>query len=143
MRIYLGASLIMIALVVWIREPFRSDFPEMVNYMASSSPFKWYGAFLASVVSPNAQLFANLIQYIQLFTGFCLLFGFFTNLASIVGIILNVNFLIAIGWADLTWTVTAQNIFVIVNQALFIFLRVGRNFGIDEILAKKFPNILW
>jgi len=143
LRIYLGASLITVALLVWVREPFRTDFPELVNYLASRGPFQWYGAFLASAVLPNAQLAATLIQYIQLFIGICLLIGFLTNLVSIAGIILHVNFLMAIGWVDPTWTVATQNIFMVVTLALFILLHVGRSFGIDEFLAKKFPNILW
>lgn len=142
-RIYLGFSWIVVGLTIWTPIFSRYDFPQMVDYMAADGPFPWYNSLLANVVSPNAQVFARLIQYAQLFIGLCLLLGLLTNLASIIGIFLNINFLIAISWADPTWTVAAQNIFVAFHEALFILLLVGRRFGVDEYLAKEFPRVFF
>lgn len=144
MRVYLGVSWIIVGFTIWTPIFSRYDFPQMVDYMAAEGPFPWYNALLANLVSPNAQLFAGLIQYVQIFIGLCLLLGLLTNLASIIGIFLNINFLIAISWADPTWTVAAQNIFVAFHEVLFILLLVGRSFGIDKYLAEKFPRVfLW
>ena len=143
-RIYLGVSWIVVGLTIWTPIFSKYFFPQMVDYMAAEGPFPGYNSLLANLVSPNAQLFARLIQYAQLFIGLCLLLGLLTNLASIIGIFLNINFLIAISWADPTWTVAAQNIFVAFHEALFILLLVGRSFGVDEYLAKEFPRFcLW
>lgn len=143
-RIYLGISWVIVGLTIWTPIFSNYFFPQLVDHIAAESPFPWYNAFVANLVSPNAQVFAHLIQYTQLFIGLCLLLGLLTNLASIIGIFLNINFLIAISWADPTWTVAAQNIFVAFHEALFVLLLVGRSFGVDEYLAKGFPRVfLW
>ncbi len=144
MRLYLGISWIIVTLLIWTPEFIRYEFPEMVNYMASEGRYPWYSVFLINLILPNAQLFVHLIQYAQLLIGFCLLLGILTNFASALGIFLNVNFLIAISWADWTGTVAAQNLFVASHQILFVLLRVGRLLGIDKYLAKEFPRVfLW
>lgn len=143
-RIFLGFSWILAGLTIWKPLFSKYDFPQMVNFMVAYGPFPWYNALLAGLVSSNAQVFALLIQYTQLFIGFCLVLGLLTNLASIIGTFLNINFLLAISWADPTWTVTAQNIFMSFHLFFFILLLVGRDFGVDEFLAKKTPKItLW
>ena len=143
-RIYLGVSWVIVGFTMWTPIFSRYFFQQMVDYMAAEGPFPWYNALLENLVSPNAQIFAHLIQYVQIFIGFCLLLGLLTNLAAVVGIFLNINFLIAISWADPTRTVAAQNIFVAFHEVLFILLLVGRSFGVDEYLAKEFPRVfLW
>jgi len=144
MRLYLGVSWIMITFFIWTPTFIRYEFPRMVNYMASQGPYPWYSAFLTNSILPNTQLFANLIQYAQLLIGFCLILGLLTNFASALGIFLNINFLIAIGWADRTGTVAAQNLFLAFHQILFVLLHIGRLLGIDKYLAKEFPRVfLW
>jgi len=144
MRIYLGFSWLATSVTIWKPTFVRYDFLNMINYLAVKGPYPWYNNFLTNFISPNTQLFARLIQYGQLLVGICLLLGLMTNLASSLALFMNVNFYLAVGWADPTGTVAAQNIFVAFHELLFILLLAGRRFGVDEFLAKEYPKaIIW
>lgn len=55
----------------------------------------WYGAFLQSVVLPNARLWSYLITFGEILVGVGLILGIFTGIAAFFGSFMNMNYLFA------------------------------------------------
>ncbi len=87
----------------------------------------WYGAFLQSVVLPNAAVFAYLVTFGEVLIGLGLIFGVLTGIAAFFGVFMNMNFLLA----------GAVSINPIIGSlALFLVLawRVAGYYGVDRYL---------
>ena len=87
----------------------------------------WYGAFLQSVVLPNAAVFAYLVTFGEVLIGLGLLFGVLTGIAAFFGVFMNLNFLLA----------GAVSINPIIGTlALFLVLawRMAGYYGVDRYL---------
>jgi thiosulfate dehydrogenase (quinone) large subunit len=86
--------------------------------------------FLASIVQPHADIFAQLIRAGELVTGVLLLFGILTRLGGLFGVLLGVSALLSqsttliSGWSSLEATAIAIS-------AISLVLPTGRIFGID------------
>jgi len=148
-RVYSGFTWIGAGLTIWTRFAFiDTDFAKLIAELSGvgsnlpPTPYPWYNSFLANLILPNAPLFARVIQYLELLVGFCLLLGLLTNLGAAIAIFLNVNFFFAVGWIHPA--IAAQTLFIALLEVLFILLRIGRRFGVDEYLAKEYPHaIVW
>jgi uncharacterized membrane protein YphA (DoxX/SURF4 family) len=96
-----------------------------------------YQSFLANVVLPNANLFAELVRLGEVATGVLLFFGVFTRLGGLIGIVLSLNYLAAQGgfahasaWSGLTGAAFAIS-------AVNLVLPTGKVLGIDALIGRK------
>jgi uncharacterized membrane protein YphA (DoxX/SURF4 family) len=134
-------SLIMLGGVVPV--PAVSDrwlevMPKIVTRQASENPILFYKQFLEETVIPNSSVFAQMTAWGETVVGIGLTLGLLTGLASIVGLILVVNYGLATQWMS-----PGQQGFHIVLFFLmiaFLFARAGRTWGLDAWLARRKPR---
>ncbi|MGH7429833.1 MAG: DoxX family membrane protein, partial [Candidatus Methylomirabilaceae bacterium] len=90
---------------------------------------------------PHHQLHAHLITWGMILAGLALLFGLLTRPAALGGIFMMLNFFFAKGGG--TPATTSDQAFM--AGLLVVYLtRAGRSFGLDRILARRYPNsLLW
>lgn len=68
-----------------------------ISQSAGTSPNvqDWYAGFLTHIVIPNANQFAYLVAWGEVFVGAALMFGCFTTFAAATGAFLNIAYLLA------------------------------------------------
>lgn len=101
-----------------------------------------YQAFLVHVVVPNAYFFAELVRLGEVVTGCLLLFGFYTRLGGLIGILLALNYLTAKGGLAHLSVWSGLDSAALVFSALNVVLPTGRVLGIDALLwrARRKPE---
>jgi uncharacterized membrane protein YphA (DoxX/SURF4 family) len=112
--------------------------PKIVAKQASENPLGFYKQFLEGTVLPHSNLFAHLTAWGETVTGIGLTLGLLTGLASLVGLILVINYGLATQWMS-----PGQQGFHLVLFFLmlaFFFTRAGRAWGIDGWLARRKPG---
>jgi uncharacterized membrane protein YphA (DoxX/SURF4 family) len=114
--------------------------PKIVSKQASENPLTFYKHFLENTVLPHGATFAQLTAWGETVVGIGLTLGLLTGLASLVGLVLVVNYGLATQWMS-----PGQQGFHLVLFFLmmaFFFARVGRRWGIDAWLARRNPRSL-
>jgi len=108
---------------------------------AKDVAFEWYKPFLLGVAIPYHQLFAYMVAWGMVLAGLGLVFGLLTRPAALAGIFMTLQFLLAKGGG--TPATTSDQAFI--AGLLVVFLtRSGRSFGLDRVLARRYPNSpLW
>ena len=112
--------------------------PKIVTKQASENPIAFYKHFLESTVLPNSNLFAHLTAWGETVVGIGLTLGLLTGVASLVGLVLVINYGLATQWMS-----PGQQGFHLVLFFLmmaFFFARAGRKWGIDGWLARGKPQ---
>lgn len=109
----------------------------MDNLPQRSMP-AWYANFLQYVVVPNWQFFAYFVTYCEFIIGICLLIGLFVRPASLLGILLALNF-IYIGGHDVT---VLQQTYLALFIVMF-WVGAGRCFGFDYYFYKRQRGLWW
>jgi thiosulfate dehydrogenase (quinone) large subunit len=112
--------------------------PKIVTRQASENPLLFYKQFLEGTVLPNSSTFAQLTAWGETVAGIGLTLGLLTGVASIVGLILVVNYGLATQWMS-----PGQQGFHLVLFFLmltFFFARAGRTWGLDAWLAQRNPR---
>jgi thiosulfate dehydrogenase (quinone) large subunit len=141
LRIYLG-TVFLIAASPKIREDFTPRLTSFLEQVALQKGHLFYQEFIRQVVLPHASLFATLITWGELVVGLLLILGLFTRLASVVALILCVNYMFAKG-AWLWWPSSNDAAFATIALALVIGA-AGRTLGLDALLARRRPRSpLW
>jgi uncharacterized membrane protein YphA (DoxX/SURF4 family) len=143
LRIYLGVILFITVLGKLTRdEPFATEMLGFVGGVARRRALPWYTDFIQQVVVPHASLFSYLVMTGELFAAISLLAGACTRLGALVAMFLFINFMLAKG--RMFWSPDSQDgaVFFI---ALVVFLaRAGRVWGVDALLARRWPRSwLW
>jgi thiosulfate dehydrogenase [quinone] large subunit len=143
LRIYLGVILFITVLGKLTRdEPFATEMLGFLGGVVRRGAFPWYTAFIQQVVVPHASLFSYLVMTGELFAAISLLTGTVTRLGALVAMSLFLNYMLAKG--RMFWSPDSQDaaVFFIV---LVVFLgRAGRVWGIDALLARRWPRAwLW
>lgn len=121
-----------------VSERWLEVMPKIVTRQASENPIAFYKQFLEATVIPNSNAFASLTAWGETAVGIGLTLGLITGLASIVGLLLVVNYGLATQWMS-----PGQQGFHIVLFFLmvaFFFARAGRTWGIDAWLARRKPR---
>jgi len=114
--------------------------PKIVTRQASENPILFYKQFLETTVLPNSSIFAQMTAWGETAVGIGLTLGLLTGVASIVGLILVVNYGLATQWMS-----PGQQGFHLVLfflMAAFFFARAGRTWGVDAWLARRKPRSL-
>jgi uncharacterized membrane protein YphA (DoxX/SURF4 family) len=106
---------------------------------ALKNGYGWYQNLLDSVVVPHSSTFGTFVVIAEIYIGIALVLGFTTRLAALVALFLLLNYMCAKG--ALPWGPGIDQSDIIL--ALIILLSdAGRTFGIDRLLARRFPK-LW
>ena len=114
--------------------------PKIVTKQASENPIAFYKHFLEGTVLTNSNLFAQLTAWGETVVGIGLTLGLLTGLASLIGLVLVINYGLATQWMS-----PGQQGFHLVLVFLmlaFLFARVGRTWGLDAWLARRKPRSL-
>jgi uncharacterized membrane protein YphA (DoxX/SURF4 family) len=133
-RVYLGMSFL-------FSDHGNAQPHELAGFLkfALKNGYGWYQNLLTSVVVPHSATFGTLIVIAEIYAGIALALGFTTRLASCVALFLLLNYMCAKG--VLPWGPGIDQSDIIL--ALIILLSdAGRIFGIDKLLADRFPK-LW
>jgi uncharacterized membrane protein YphA (DoxX/SURF4 family) len=112
--------------------------PKIVAKQASNNPLDLYKQFLEGTVLTHSSVFAQLTAWGETVTGIGLTLGLLTGLASLVGLLLVINYGLATQWMS-----AGQQGFHLVLFFLmlaFFFARAGRTWGLDRLLARRNPR---
>lgn len=123
-----------------VSERWLTVMPKIVAKQASENPLLFYKQFLEGTVLPNSSVFAHLTAWGETVTGLGLTLGLLTGLASLVGLLLVINYGLATQWMS-----PGQQGFHLVLFSLmlaFFFARAGRTWGLDGWLARRKPRSL-
>jgi uncharacterized membrane protein YphA (DoxX/SURF4 family) len=118
-----------------VSERWLTVMPKIVAKQASENPLSFYKHFLEGTVLPNSNLFAQLTAWGETVTGIGLTLGLLTGLASLVGLILVINYGLATQWMS-----PGQQGFHLVLFFLmlaFFFARAGGTWGVDGWLVRR------
>jgi thiosulfate dehydrogenase (quinone) large subunit len=123
-----------------VSERWLTVMPKIVAKQASENPLSFYKHFLEGVVLPNSNQFAQLTAWGETVAGIGLTLGLVTGVASLVGLILVINYGLATQWMS-----PGQQGFHLVLFFLmltFFFARAGRTWGVDGWLARRRPRFI-
>ena len=123
-----------------VSERWLTVMPKIVARQASENPLAFYKQFLEGTVLSHSSLFAQLTAWGETVTGLGLTLGLLTGVASLVGLLLVINYGLATQWMS-----PGQQGFHLVLLFLmlaFFFARAGRTWGIDGWLARRKPHSL-
>jgi thiosulfate dehydrogenase (quinone) large subunit len=109
--------------------------PGRVAEFAGDNPVGWYGAFLERVVIPHGALFASLTAYGEAVVGLGLTLGLLTRAASVIGLFLSLNYLLATGW--MTSGQMGFHFLLIACMCAFLGASAGRTWGLDGWLGSR------
>ena len=133
-RVYLGICLL-------FSDHGNAQPNELAGFLkyALRNGYRWYQNLLNSVVVPHSSAFGILVVIAEIYVGIALVIGFTTRLASCVALFLLFNYMCAKG--ALPWGPGIDQSDIILAVIIF-FSDAGRIFGIDKLLADRFPK-LW
>jgi thiosulfate dehydrogenase [quinone] large subunit len=123
-----------------VSERWLTVMPKIVAKQASENPILFYKQFLEGTVLTHSSTFAQLTAWGETVVGIGLTLGVLTGLASLVGLLLVVNYGLATQWMS-----PGQQGFHLVLFFLmvaFFFARAGRTWGLDGWLARRRPGSL-
>ena len=143
LRIYLGVILLITVLGKLTRDtPFAAEMLGFLGGVGRRGAFGWYIAFVQQVVVPHASLFSYLVMAGELFAGISLLTGTLTRVGAAVAMFLFLNYMLA--KARLFWSPDSEDAAVFFIALVVFLSRAGRVWGIDSILAKRWPrSVFW
>ena len=133
-RIYLGISFL-------FSDHGNARPNELAGFLkfALKNGYGWYQNLLNSVVVPHSSTFGTFVVIAEIYIGIALVLGFTTRLAALVALFLLLNYMCAKG--ALPWGPGIDQSDIVL--ALIILLSdAGRTFGIDRLVARRFPK-LW
>ncbi|HEX8807069.1 MAG TPA: TQO small subunit DoxD [Candidatus Aquilonibacter sp.] len=136
-RIYAGAFWLMHGIPKFINSaefmPPNGFMTEFIKQQIANTSGPYQG-FLANVVQPNAAVFAELVRLGEVITGCLLLFGFYTRLGGLIGVVLALNYLSAKGGLAHLSVWSGLDSAALVLSALNLVLPTGRVLGVDGLL---------
>jgi uncharacterized membrane protein YphA (DoxX/SURF4 family) len=121
-----------------VSERWLGVMPKIVARQASENPLSFYKHFLEGTVIPHSSTFAQLTAWGETVAGLGLTLGLLTGVASLVGLILVINYGLATQWMS-----PGQQGFHLILFFLmlaFFFARAGRRWGVDGWWARRRPD---
>ena len=112
--------------------------PTLVGKYAEGNPVGFFREFLQSTVITHAHLFAQLTAFGEAAAGLGLVFGCLTTLASAIGLLLVVNYGLAVQWQG-----SSQQGFhymLITTLVVVLATRAGRTWGVDGWVRAHRPG---
>jgi thiosulfate dehydrogenase (quinone) large subunit len=137
LRIYLGV-LFLLASGPKLRGDFAATLPEFLNHVALTKGHGFYRDFIQQAVLPNVGLFARLVTWGEFLVGVSLVLGLATRLSATVALVLLVNYMLAKGaWF---WYPSSNDAALAAIAVALIIGAAGRTFGLDAMLARRWPR---
>lgn len=112
---------------------------EIRSHLPTSSAPVWYQSFLESIVLPNWQLFAFLLTISYLAIGMSYIMGYLVRPLSLVGLIICLNLILAVGQQD----IGLQPVFLAVMHITLGWAGAGRCLGVDYYFYKRRRGLWW
>lgn len=112
--------------------------PTLVAKYAEGNPVGFFKDFLLATVVPYSNVFAQLTAFGEVAVGLGLTFGCLTALASGIGLVLVVNYGLAVQWQS-----SAQQGFhylLITSLVVILATRAGRTWGVDGWVRAHRPG---
>src|SRR5712691_8015809 len=112
--------------------------PLLVAKYADGNPVGFFKDFMLGTVIPHSSLFAQLTAFGEAAVGLGLVFGCLTALASAIGLVLVVNYGLAVQWQG-----SAQQGFhymLIATLLVILGARAGRTWGVDGWVRAHRPG---
>jgi len=133
-RVYLGTSFL-------FSDHGNAQPNELAGFLkyALRNGYGWYQNLLNFVVVPHSSTFGTLVVIAEIYIGIALVIGFTTRLASCVALFLLLNYMCAKGALPLGPGIDQSDIILAV---IIFFSDAGRAFGLDKLVARRFPK-LW
>jgi thiosulfate dehydrogenase [quinone] large subunit len=110
------------------------------EWLSKGGTYTWYEPLLTGTVIPNQDVFSYLIVIGELAVGSLLLVGFLVRPASLVGILMCLNYLFARGGALVGFSVESLFLVILVTVLL---VNPGRALGIDGFLYERLRLPTW
>jgi thiosulfate dehydrogenase [quinone] large subunit len=121
------------------------DFPAHLSGFLSQVPTNAtfaYQAFAQAIVLPHVATVATLVIIGETFVGIAMLAGITTRLASVVAVLLLLNYMFAKGMT--LWTPASNDAADIILAIVVGVGAAGRVWGVDAVLKKRYPRVpLW
>ncbi len=117
-----------------------SQLTDLVKDMPSGW-YPWYHYLLVNYLIPHANLLSYLVVYGEIAAGIALIIGFMTRPALFAALIMNLNYHFASGYRH--GASGFVNLVFVCAELALLFTPVGRCFGIDYFLNKKYPRSLF
>jgi uncharacterized membrane protein YphA (DoxX/SURF4 family) len=121
-----------------VSERWLTVMPKIVARQASENPLTFYKQFLEGTVIPNSPIFAQLTAWGETVTGIGLTLALLTGVASLVGLVLVINYGLATQW--MSPGQQGFHLVLIFLMTAFFFARAGRTWGLDAWLARRKPG---
>lgn len=112
----------------------------LASWLAKGGTYTWYEPFLSETVLPNQELFATLVVVGEIAVGSLLLIGFLVRPASVIGIFMCLNYLLAKGHPLVGFNV--ESLFLVI-LATSMLVNPGRALGIDGFLYERLRLPSW
>ena len=112
--------------------------PVLVTKYAEGNPIGFFKEFLLNTVVPNSHVYAQLTAFGEAAVGLGLVFGCCTTLAAAIGLVLVVNYGLAVQWQG-----SAQQGFhylLITTLVVILGARAGRTWGVDGWVRAHRPG---
>ena len=112
--------------------------PILVGKYAEGNPVGFFKTFLQDTVIPHASLFAQLTTFGEVAVGLGLVLGCLTALASGIGLVLVLNYGLAVQWQG-----SAQQGFhylLLTSLVVILAARAGRTWGLDGWARARRPG---
>jgi len=112
--------------------------PILVGKYAEGNPIGFFKEFLLNTVVPNSHVYAQLTAFGEATVGLGLVFGCCTTLAAAIGLVLVVNYGLAVQWQG-----SAQQGFhymLITTLVAILGARAGRTWGVDGWVRAHRPG---
>jgi uncharacterized membrane protein YphA (DoxX/SURF4 family) len=140
LRVFMGVGWLRSALEkfadpTWLRGEAVGDFlSTQTSSQAVAVPI--YDWLIGSILQPASPVVGWLVMLLQVGIGLAILFGTYTNLALVIGVALNVNFMLA-------GEINPSAFYIVIQTVLFV-TGAGAVLGFDQLLAKRrlVPSIL-
>ncbi|MBS1253872.1 MAG: Cyclic AMP receptor protein [Anaerolineales bacterium] len=137
LRILLGALFITTSFENLQKGLYGQGFQSFVEGWAAGNPIGPYRELLQNVVIPNWEIFATVQLIVEpVVMGAFLMIGLFTPASAMVAAFFIGNLFVASLGKEWPWT------YLVILGVLITLIasRAGRYFGIDQMLAERFPN---
>ncbi len=110
------------------------DSPGLIGFGSSSAPSPWIQGVMTAML-PNFEFYLLLIAWGEVLIGLSMLFGGFTRLGAIGGVIMQWTFLFLLGWLSLS-TFGVNFVGSLAFMAVGMY-QAGRFAGLDQFLGPK------
>lgn len=121
-----------------VQDRWMSVMPTIVAKQAAGNPVAFYKHFLEATVLTHGDVFAHLTAWGEVVTGIGLTLGLLTGVASLVGLLLVINYGLATQW--MSPGQQGFHLVLVTLMIVFFFARAGRTWGLDAWLATNKPK---